>query len=62
MERPPSPTGAAIKKKLSISDVADALGISRPTLYRYIDDYDRGDYSRMNGTSDRRRHRRSWST
>ena len=49
MERPPSPTGAAIKKKLSISDVADALGISRPTLYRYIDDYDRGDYSRMNG-------------
>lgn len=49
MERTPSPTGEAIKSKLSLSDMADALGISRPTLYRYIEDYDRHDYSRMSG-------------
>lgn len=49
MERIPSPTGEAIKSKLSLSDVADSLGISRPTLYRYIEDYDKHDYSRMSG-------------
>lgn len=49
MERIPSPTGEAIKSKLSLSDVADSLGISRPTLYRYIEDYDRHDYSHMSG-------------
>ena len=47
MERIPSPTGDAIKRKLSLSDVADTFGISRPTLYKYIDDYDRQDYSRL---------------
>ena len=49
MEKTPSPTGDAIKRKLSLSDVADALGISRPTLYRYIEEYDRGDYSHISG-------------
>ena len=32
--------GEIIKKKLSISDLADAFGISRPTLYRYIEYYE----------------------
>ena len=40
MERTSSPTGDAIKRKLSLSDVADAFNISRPTLYKMIDRYD----------------------
>ena len=49
MERTSSPTGDAIKRKLSLSDVADAFNISRPTLYKMIDRYDMGDYSGING-------------
>lgn len=49
MERNRSPTGEAIKRKLSLSDVADAFDISRPTLYKMIDRYDMGDYSGIDG-------------
>lgn len=49
MERNRSPTGDAIKRKLSLSDVADAFDISRPTLYKMIDRYDMGDYSGIDG-------------
>jgi len=40
MEHSTSNLGETIKKKLSISDLADAFGISRPTLYRYIEYYE----------------------
>jgi hypothetical protein len=40
MQQTSSKIGEVIKKKLSISDLADAFGISRPTLYRYIEYYD----------------------
>ena len=40
MQKSESKIGETIKKKLSISDLADAFGISRPTLYRYIEYYD----------------------
>ena len=40
MQQTSSKIGEIIKKKLSISDLADAFGISRPTLYRYIEYYD----------------------
>lgn len=49
MENIPSSTNMAIKRKLSVSDVADALGISRPTLYRMMEDYENGDYSNLSG-------------
>ncbi len=49
MENIPSLTNTAIKRKLSVSDVADALGISRPTLYRMMENYENGDYSNLSG-------------
>ena len=42
MEQNNPTIGDIIKKKLSISDLADAFGISRPTLYRYIEYYETG--------------------
>lgn len=49
MESTPSSTNEAIKRKLSISDTADALGVSRPTLYRMIESYENGDYESLRG-------------
>lgn len=49
MESTPSSTNEAIKRKLSISDTADALGVSRPTLYRMIDSYEKGEYENLRG-------------
>ena len=37
----------AVKTACSLSYVAEKLGISRPTLYRYMDLYDEGDGMRI---------------
>lgn len=33
-----------VKGTMSITDVAERLNVSRPSLYKYMDNYDRGDY------------------
>ncbi len=41
------PIGGIVKQKLSVSDVAEAFGMSRPTLYKMMDMYDRGETERL---------------
>ena len=38
-----------IKEKTPISEVAARFSVSRPTLYKYMDFYDQGEYSRIRG-------------
>lgn len=47
MEERKVPISEVIKRASSISDVADRLEVSRPTLYKYMDFYDNGEYTRI---------------
>lgn len=47
MEKSKESVANTLKKVTSISQVADRFSISRPTLYKYMDFFDRGEFDRI---------------
>ena len=47
MEKTKESVANTLKKVTSISQVADRFSISRPTLYKYMDFFDRGEFDRI---------------
>ena len=49
MEKTGQSIANTLKEVSSISEIAEKFGISRPTLYKYMDCFDNGEYDRIPG-------------
>ena len=47
MEKARVPIAVILRAVASLSDIAEKLDISRPTLYKYMDHFDNGEYERI---------------